>query len=249
MRIQVASDLHLERFYSFEVPPFLENIVAPKEDKVDVLVLAGDIWDFHNVGIALRFFAKHYPWVIYVPGNHEYYGKKFSFTYREQLPFNVIVMDQKWAKIDNKVFIGATLWSELSNPIDNRTIAERINCFYRIDGFNENSCIDRHKMDFQYIAEISRMKSPLDIVVVTHFSPSRNSIEPKYRGSLINPYFCNDLDWFIEHRQPKVWIHGHVHSCHDYMIGNTRVVANPFGYYLSEKEQNSEFVLKKYVDI
>jgi predicted NBD/HSP70 family sugar kinase len=28
----------------------------------------------------------------------------------------------------------------------------------------------------------------------------------------------------------KCWVHGHTHSTHDYMIGNTRVLCNPRGY-------------------
>jgi hypothetical protein len=29
---------------------------------------------------------------------------------------------------------------------------------------------------------------------------------------------------------PTVWIHGHIHSAHDYEVGDTRIVSNPRGY-------------------
>ena len=46
----------------------------------------------------------------------------------------------------------------------------------------------------------------------------------------LNPYFCNSLDGDILESDKTLWIHGHVHSRWDYMIGNCRVVANPLGY-------------------
>lgn len=61
MRIRAYSDLHLE-FGPFE---------PPASAGIDVVILAGDI-DVKTRGIA---FAKTFPCpVIYVPGNHEYYG-------------------------------------------------------------------------------------------------------------------------------------------------------------------------------
>jgi predicted phosphodiesterase len=61
MRIRVYSDLHLE-FGPFD---------PPSSADVDVVVLAGDI-DVKGRGVA---FAERFPCpVVYVPGNHEYYG-------------------------------------------------------------------------------------------------------------------------------------------------------------------------------
>lgn len=61
MRIRLYSDLHLE-FGPFD---------PPSSEDVDVVILAGDI-DVKGRGIP---FAKRFPCpVVYVPGNHEYYG-------------------------------------------------------------------------------------------------------------------------------------------------------------------------------
>lgn len=66
---------------------------------------------------------------------------------------------------------------------------------------------------------------------MTHFSPSRKSIEDRFRNDhAINPYFCNNMDERILDSDKKLWIHGHVHSRWEYMIGDCRVVANPLGY-------------------
>ena len=68
MKIQIASDLHLEMHHD-RVPPLADfRPVAAR----DVLVLAGDIGVYTH---ALRFIedeARISP-VIYVPGNHEYH--------------------------------------------------------------------------------------------------------------------------------------------------------------------------------
>ena len=34
----------------------------------------------------------------------------------------------------------------------------------------------------------------------------------------------------VREHQPKLWIHGHSHDRCDYLLGKTRVVANPLGY-------------------
>jgi hypothetical protein len=50
--------------------------------------------------------------------------------------------------------------------------------------------------------------------------------------TIMNGGYSSDMDEFIEHRpQIKLWTHGHTHHVFDYMIGETRVVCNPRGYY------------------
>jgi 3',5'-cyclic AMP phosphodiesterase CpdA len=62
MKIRVLSDLHLE----------FQDWIPPKSD-ADIIVLAGDIHvGVHGVGWARRTFPLR-P-VVYVPGNHEFYG-------------------------------------------------------------------------------------------------------------------------------------------------------------------------------
>jgi hypothetical protein len=34
----------------------------------------------------------------------------------------------------------------------------------------------------------------------------------------------------VRELQPKLWIHGHTHDRCDYVLAETRVVANPLGY-------------------
>jgi Icc-related predicted phosphoesterase len=71
-------------------------------------------------------------------------------------------------------------------------------------------------------------------VVVTHHAPSPRSIAPKFADSELNPAFTSNLEPLIEHYQPALWVHGHMHNSSDYKIGQTRVVCNPRGYFPDE---------------
>ena len=59
------------------------------------------------------------------------------------------------------------------------------------------------------------------------------SIHERYRNDKsLNGGFVSDLSEFIlDHPNIKVWTHGHVHDQFDYMIGDTRIIAKPRGYF------------------
>jgi hypothetical protein len=69
-------------------------------------------------------------------------------------------------------------------------------------------------------------------VVVTHFLPARECIAPRWRGAnLLNDYFANNLGEYISTMSDATWLFGHTHDATDIVLGDTRVVANPHGYY------------------
>jgi len=76
MRIQLASDFHLE----FERPRSPARIIEPAPD-ADVLVLAGDI---HKGTEAVDAFPDWPVPVVLVAGNHEFYGRDWLRT-RDEL--------------------------------------------------------------------------------------------------------------------------------------------------------------------
>ena len=68
--------------------------------------------------------------------------------------------------------------------------------------------------------------------VLTHHSPSYQSIHPKYRMETTNGSFASDLDDLIlNNPNIKYWSHGHTHESLDYKIEDCRVICNPRGYY------------------
>jgi Icc-related predicted phosphoesterase len=45
----------------------------------------------------------------------------------------------------------------------------------------------------------------------------------------LNHAYASDLTTLIESDQPALWVHGHIHTHSDYLIGVTRILANPLG--------------------
>ena len=65
---------------------------------------------------------------------------------------------------------------------------------------------------------------------MTHHAPSFRSVAPPFKNDNLNGCYCSNMDYFVDSLGVDFWLHGHVHSSHDYMIGETRVLSNPHGY-------------------
>ena len=76
-------------------------------------------------------------------------------------------------------------------------------------------------------------------VIVTHHAPSKLSIPVHYSNDLLSAAYASDLNEFIEESGATLWIHGHVHSQYDYVIGKTRIISNSRGY---PDERNKNFI-------
>ena len=88
------------------------------------------------------------------------------------------------------------------------------------------------KETVNYIRTVVETDPLKKYVVVGHHAPSFSSISAQYQGqTIMNGGYASDLsDFILDHPQIKLWTHGHMHQCFDYMIGSTRVVCNPRGY-------------------
>ena len=85
MNIQVASDLHIE--YIKEDIIKVENLIEPKSP---ILVLAGDIgslYRFDQLFNFLKDLSKLFKYILYVPGNHEFY----MLSNIKPLPFRILL--------------------------------------------------------------------------------------------------------------------------------------------------------------
>lgn len=238
MKIRVLSDLHLE-FQDWTPPPV----------EADVVVLGGDI-DVGADGIewARRSFPSSA--IVYVPGNHEFYGARFqdvSSALREDgARFDVSVLDGDSVLVNGVRFLGATLWTDfaLHGTEPERIAGAMANAKYgindfRVIRFGNGGLFRPEHARALHLSQASWLRSALaepfcgTTVVVTHFLPHRMSIHPKYEGSTLNPCFASDLDDIV--RAPvALWIHGHTHESCDYVVNDTRVVCNPRGYLPGE---------------
>jgi predicted MPP superfamily phosphohydrolase len=233
MKIRVLSDLHVE-FAPFD-PPKVE---------ADVIVLAGDIHNrLNGLNWLLGAFDEKTP-IIYVLGNHEFYGDKIPELTEDlkQLTAktNVHVLENDAVTICDVVFLGATLWSDFGlegDPFIGATAAKTGMTDYRrirtLPGYGKLRPADTrryHEQSKAWLAEEVEKHRGKKVVIVTHHAPSGKSIEERFRGDPLNGAFASNMERFVEECGAKLWVHGHIHFRSDYMIGETRVLANPRGY-------------------
>jgi Icc-related predicted phosphoesterase len=271
MKIKVVSDLHLE-FSDINITNdencdvlILSGDIMVAEDLHNHPEMNYGMYSTVNLAdlgrrqaTALRFrdFLKRvsfqFPHVVYVAGNHEFYHGKFIASLQHlrdecaKFP-NIYFMENDCKVIDDVLFVGATLWTDMNrgDPMTLHAVTDMMNDFriIRHDGHGYTRlrpahAADRHRKSLGYIKEVLRQNTDKKCVVVTHMAPSFKSISEMYADqSLMNGAYASDLSEFIlDHPQIKLWTHGHVHNVNDYMIGDTRVVSNPRGYEGYEPE-------------
>lgn len=235
MKIRLLSDLHTE----FRLPYKTEPLANYRGE--DVLVLAGDIASgSKNTLEVLKFFkAQGYQKVIYVPGNHEYYGtsiEDFDAKMREKTRNleGIHFLNPGVVIHDGVMFIGAALWTNFRDNFFSMKYAGRqINDFKLIKDFSTDKAAQLYYKHLDFIQDWYEAREGRRVVVVTHFLPAVECISPRFRNSadLLNDYFANDLGGYIANMSDTTWLFGHTHDATDLVLGDTRVVANPHGYY------------------
>jgi hypothetical protein len=266
MRIQLFSDLHLERY-----PGFQPRIGAD----TDVVVLAGDIGSYQSSSrlggddFGLERFSPLRPdapraRVLYLPGNHEFDALEYDEAYARLRAtcarLGITWLDRETVTIDHVRFVGTTLWADfdalaaregdIGKQLKQREKAFRAANYY----LSKNTTL---KDGAPVLAEAQREMSldcqawlrdalgvPFDgvTVAVTHFAPSLLSADPRYGLTPGTAGFCNAMDGMFP--LADVWLHGHLHCANDYIVEGSengrpwrcRVVANPLGY-VSKGEQ------------
>jgi hypothetical protein len=155
-------------------------------------------------------------------------------------------MENEVVEYGDVVFLGATLWTNANNNdhLTLYTLKQSMNDYRVIKTHNKSADI-YHKLTPEttvatHVKTVNWFRQTLPhyadrkVVMVTHHAPSFMSISEQYRGPgdhHMNGGYASDLsELILDHPQVKTWIHGHVHSIHDYTIGDTRVLASPRGY-------------------
>ena len=242
MKIQLASDLHLEFIADFPG----ERLVVPHPD-ADLLVLAGDIASGTD---AVALFADWPVPVLYVSGNHEAYGYDIAALERSLRDAadgtNVHVLERDRLDVGGVRFVGCTLWTDyaLSNGTDASipeamaTAAGFVTDHALIrhgDGlFSPEDALARHRVARAWLqAELDRPWAG-PTVAICHHGIHPGSVHPRYAGDITSAAFVSDLGPLLQNAD--LWLHGHVHDSFDYRVGSTRVVANPRGYALNRHQ-------------
>lgn len=232
MRLALYSDLHFE-FHNNSYDWFFDHTAS--RPLADVVIFAGDILVVKNGLAFLETACTAYKNVIYVAGNHEHYGADYQKTQmrlREFTADNFFYLERDSVKIDGYTFYGATTWYPgRASP------GCSINDFTQIT----HSRVPFAQFIYGYhLASKGWLKQNVTegSIVITHMLPSQDCVSNPYKNNWSNCFYVADCDDVIHENKPALWLHGHSHQSFDGMIGETRVIRNPYGY---DRAENPNF--------
>ena len=244
MKIQYASDLHLE-FYS--------NAEFIKENPIkvtgEILILAGDIHvvganDFMNAPF-WDWASKNYKQVIVAYGNHEFYNDCDLSTmkdgYKYKIRDNIYYYYNCVINLGDVDIIVSTLWSHI-NKEHEKDCVSNISDFklIKLNGktITAEDFNNEHKRCLDFIQKSMNESKAKKKIIVTHHVPSRLLTAKEFQGTNVNDAFTIDLTDYIKKCGAKYWIYGHSHRNINKKIGKTMCLCNQVGY-LSEEEQET----------
>jgi Icc-related predicted phosphoesterase len=235
--IWTFSDIHLEMS--------LWDLPADRPH-CDVVVVAGDLISRAERGVA--WLAARFPEteVVYVLGNHEYYGGDLDLiaerARQAAAGSRIHVLERSAVAIGGVEFVGCTGWTDFrlfgdETVHDAMTMAESRMNDYRLIRRNHGTrrlrAADTLAAHFQSVAFLREhcAKDPdARRVICTHHSFYADALPRSLGRDLVGAAYCSDRVDLVEKLQPAAWISGHVHESRDRVVGPTRMLANPKGY-------------------
>jgi predicted phosphodiesterase len=203
-----------------------------------------------------------YTHALVIAGNHESYGdlheemeeilRRFLYMHAP----NAILLNNEIARINDVPFLGTTLWSGygVGNVESERRIRDHIKDFrfistklpsagiansdsVRDSAYRPFTPLDANRAHREAITWLEQQLPKLQrCVVISHHAPSfQSAVGGRHSENQLDAAYCCELDPLIlSHPQIEVWIHGHTHHEERYLIGGTKVIANPRGYFPHE---------------
>lgn len=237
--IRIADDLHLE--WQRDRSKHVELIPYDMLDPESVLVLAGDIGAGTRLEEFLKTMCHRFPYVFYVPGNHEYYNCKSYEKQNEWLRsledrlFNLGVAagDVLELAVDDIHLIGTTMWTDCNHgdPGTMLAVERGLNDFTVIPDWTVERMINVHTVQKQQIVDLLRVPNGKKKIVVTHHTPSMRLAAGRFAGHPANPGFHANCDDILDSKDaPFMWVFGHTHDKMAKYVGKTLCVNNPYGY-------------------
>ena len=250
LTLGLVSDLHWESEQDFEL----------EASGVDVLIAAGDLLNGNEPETAIARLSKaagKTP-VLYVPGNHEFFGHTIESGLERlrQAAKNtkVRILYRQSVTIGGVEFLGATLWSgfELFGPTQRarceKAAQEQLYDFKRILGTSRKPITPaqvraEHLKDVEWLGKHLKKNTRPPTVVISHFAPSALSLKKGKGSDPLSAYFANANDALVV--QANAWVHGHVHQSRHYRLAQAAenhgvVLSNPRGFIWNQ--QLSELV-------
>lgn len=247
VRIQYASDIHIDgwpigtSFLTFLTP------VAP------ILVLAGDVCSvWHPLYKPfLNWCSRHWAYVFVLAGNHEYHA--VSDTEKQTMQQTDATIFEICSSLGNVIylqggasyvipgtrlrFVGATLWSDVDAALWEEARTKKGDC-RRISIDTQRGPRQVLPADFCAIHAAHRAALARAIgsrfpderlIIVTHHMPTRQLLEPHFRGEKWSSFYASDDEDLIG---PWVaaWICGHGHRGTKLPMKGTTLLMNARGY-------------------
>jgi len=247
LKIRYLSDLHLEFINSYNIEQFIKKIPSGIDE---ICILAGDIGNPYeiNYNIFMEFISKNFKKTFVISGNHEYYNKTkkieetndFLKDYFNKFN-NISFLNNSYELYDGYCFIGTTLWSKITNPVN------KINDVYQIPNFDYIEYNKLNMLSVNFLEDA--LQNNENVIVITHHVPSYSLIDIKYKTTQMNPYnqwfYCN-MDELIEKNKNKIkcWIYGHTHTPSNIIINEIPFLCNPIGYPNENKNINFQMTIK-----
>lgn len=264
MKIHLLSDIHLEFGKFKHTPPECDLAILAGDIHPGVKGLVWANETFGDIDVYENDPDSYIP-VVAIAGNHEYYNgnrqlPRFNDTLAQKADDLYINFLQNQAiVIDGVRFVGCTLWTDFS-LVGNQPLmmmqAEMIVTPYpketrRMNDYNyvkqegggrlrTDTVLAEHIKSRQFLEETLSEDFDGPTVVITHHAPSEMSCNNHFKADPENAFYATNLHRMIEVMQPTVWVHGHMHSSSDYMIGDTRIITNPRGY-VGQSGYNQDF--------
>jgi 3',5'-cyclic AMP phosphodiesterase CpdA len=235
VKFQIASDLHIE--FRNEHYVVASEYITPN---ADVLILAGDIGNLYKYNQLQRFLedvSKLFQYVLYVPGNHEYYRvngvPEVSFrTLTERLLKleasidNLYILNGGSVVIDDVCIAGCTLWT---NP----QVEKIPHYIVRIKGMNKVDIYrNTHLKDLRFVDRTIKYckEKNQKLLLVTHHCPTFRTTKGKKDDDMYVSLYATDLENRLRGDYVHTSVCGHVHKNFDFMsTQGTRVVGNQKG--------------------
>lgn len=229
---------------------------APAVPECDVAIVAGDVADGLSkrslpwLAACVVPYVRH---VLYVPGNHDFYGARWQSELergREAAAaagIRLLAVGET-LDIEGVRFIGATVWTDYALLGEAWRAPTQAACGDRVGGMRDHRRIKVRLRSGEtnafrppaaaaaHVEQLGRIERALaephagPTVVVTHHAPHPHSLGRQGPLQAIDAAYASDCSRVLEgEHAPDLWIHGHVHRSSDYVVGGTRVLANPRG--------------------
>ncbi len=241
VKVAIASDLHLAPFSSKYRREFLDPSLEP-----DIIILAGDIAEGRYSIQTIHETADRFPSaeIVFVAGNHEFYGGCHSEVLRElraafECCSRIHFLENARIEVEGLTILGCTLWSDFSilgEPELAMREAEKYIAdftYIKTDNHNRFTPSDAARLfqgSYEFLDDNLANSNPATTIVVTHFPPGMSSHNPDFHVAPLSAYFQANTEYLIDTYQPALWVYGHNHHSTDFYIDATRVVSNQLGY-------------------